>query len=73
MHPRIDPERCDGCGVCIYECGKYVLALDVETDQAFMRKGRTCVDCFLCEMACPCGAIEMKIGGLPRSREGRPH
>lgn len=60
MPPLIDREICEGRGRCLFECGVYVLALD-EDDKAYLvRKG--CVDCFLCEMACPTGAIRMVIG-----------
>jgi NAD-dependent dihydropyrimidine dehydrogenase PreA subunit len=73
MPPRIDPDLCEGCGRCLFECGVYVLALDAEDRAHIVRKG--CVDCFLCEMVCPTGAIRMvigrELGGVSGKASGR--
>jgi len=61
MPPKIDPEKCNGCGRCIFDCGAYVLELSPETDQARLI-GKGCVDCFLCELACPTEAIQIMVG-----------
>jgi MinD superfamily P-loop ATPase len=53
--PRIDREKCDGCGLCLSVCRcKALVRVDnvivvVETEE--------CGWCTLCEEICPAGAI----------------
>ncbi|MBI2371810.1 MAG: ferredoxin [Deltaproteobacteria bacterium] len=62
MPPKIDNAKCDGCGICIFDCGALCLELDPVSDKVFLAHGRACVDCFICEEVCPEGAIRMSIG-----------
>jgi len=53
--PLIDPEKCDGCGLCINVCScKALVLVDnvikvIETEE--------CGWCLQCEVVCPTGAI----------------
>lgn len=70
MPPRIDPKRCDGCGICIYECGVEALAFRSESDKAYLAKPNTCVDCYICQEVCPADAIVIRPH--KRSQVGKP-
>ncbi len=52
---RIDPERCDGCGLCAELCR---FAAVVETDGAYAVDPLRCEGCKLCVAMCPAGAID---------------
>lgn len=54
---KIDYRKCDGCGVCIFECGMNLFAYDVDRDRVVLRDKQECVECFICEYRCPEGAI----------------
>lgn len=56
--PKIDPEECTGCSICVDECPQEVLELDSE-DIAFLTDANKCDGCATCEEACPTEAIEM--------------
>ena len=63
MPPRIDPTLCDGCGICVFDCGAFVLTMDPRRNIAKLTgQGKGCVDCFICEFVCPEHAITMKVG-----------
>jgi MinD superfamily P-loop ATPase len=53
--PMIDPEMCNGCGLCVSVCsGRALVLIDnvitiIETEE--------CGWCTLCEAVCPTGAI----------------
>ncbi len=54
---RIDESKCDGCRVCVEDCPLDVLRMDHEKEVAFIKYIEDCQSCFLCEHACPKGAI----------------
>ena len=59
VYPKIDRERCIGCGRCYTSCmdgGHQAIAFDSETRQPRI-VGTKCVGCHLCRFVCPTGAI----------------
>ena len=59
VYPKIDHERCIGCGRCFISCqdgGHQAIAFDDETRQPRII-GTKCVGCHLCRLVCPTGSI----------------
>jgi dihydropyrimidine dehydrogenase (NAD+) subunit PreA len=59
VYPKIDREKCIGCGRCHVSCmdgGHQAIAFDSETRQSRI-VGTKCVGCHLCRLVCPTGAI----------------
>lgn len=59
MPPRINKVKCEGCGICLWECGKGVFAFNSEENEAISDVPKKCVDCFICELKCPHHAISV--------------
>ena len=53
----IDPERCDGCGLCIKECPAGAIAGD--KGGAHVIDAARCTRCRVCQDLCPSGAVEI--------------
>jgi dihydropyrimidine dehydrogenase (NAD+) subunit PreA len=59
VYPKIDRERCIGCGRCYISCqdgGHQAIAFDYDSRQPRIA-GTKCVGCHLCRLVCPTGAI----------------
>ena len=59
VYPKIDRDRCIGCGRCYTSCmdgGHQAIAFDTDTRQPRII-GTKCVGCHLCRLVCPTGAI----------------
>jgi len=59
IYPRIDRDKCIGCGRCEISCqdgGHQAIVFDHETRQPRI-VGTKCVGCHLCRLVCPTGAI----------------
>jgi MinD superfamily P-loop ATPase len=53
--PVIDPERCDGCGLCVGVC--HLNGLTIVSDIVTFIEAVECDWCTDCEIVCPTGAI----------------
>jgi len=56
--PKIDREKCIGCGRCYISChdgGHQAIAFDEDRKPRIL--GQKCVGCHLCRLVCPTGAI----------------
>ena len=59
VYPKIDRERCIGCGRCYISCmdgGHQAIVFNADTRQPRIA-GTKCVGCHLCRLVCPTGAI----------------
>lgn len=55
MIQHIDRERCTGCGSCVESCPLDTIRL--KEQKAVIAYPEDCHSCYLCELACPVGAI----------------
>ncbi len=58
MPPKIDLEKCTGCGTCIDTCPMGVL--EIQDDKAYVANPDECSECQACEAACPNNAISFE-------------
>ena len=61
VYPKIDRDKCMGCGRCYTSCmdgGHQAIVFDSDTRQPRL-VGTKCVGCHLCRLVCPTGAIGM--------------
>ena len=61
VFPKIDRDKCIGCGRCYTSCmdgGHQAITFDYESRQPRI-VGTKCVGCHLCRLVCPTGAIGM--------------
>jgi len=54
---RIDPDLCNGCGVCVKGCPVDVIRMDEEKKKAVIKYPEDCMCCDYCELDCPKRAI----------------
>ena len=67
--PKLDTEKCTGCGDCVTRCP--VSALTLVDGKSTLVKPETCTYCTECEDVCPTGAIELPfLIVMPETREG---
>jgi adenylylsulfate reductase, subunit B len=57
MMPRIDPNKCVGCGNCTEVCPFGVL--EIENGKAVVKHPENCRRCGACVSACPNHAIDI--------------
>ena len=54
---RIDPDKCNGCGLCVDYCPMDVIRMNEKTGIAEIRYPKDCIVCYNCEFDCPADAI----------------
>jgi len=59
---RIDPELCNGCGICVNICPMDVLRMDEEAKKAVIQYPEDCMLCEFCVLDCPENAISVSPG-----------
>jgi adenylylsulfate reductase subunit B len=73
MIEKIDERKCNGCGICAEICPMDVLRLKTDIDivshsekkgafrqyKAYLAYPLDCMTCYLCELKCPTGAIDV--------------
>ena len=57
---RLDPERCDGCRMCVAVCPHGVFEMDGPRARIVDRDA--CMECGACEMNCAGGALAVTSG-----------
>lgn len=57
--PRVDRERCVGCGRCAESCPQQIIAI---TQGKAVIELRRCISCFCCQEMCPARAITARRG-----------
>ena len=63
---RIDPELCNGCGICVQICPMDVIRLDEKRKKAIIKYPEDCQTCFSCELACVVKAVDVHPFRKPR-------
>ncbi len=54
---RIDPELCNGCGICVKICPMDVFRMDKKSNKAVITYPEDCMLCEFCVLDCPTNAI----------------
>jgi 2-oxoglutarate ferredoxin oxidoreductase subunit delta len=67
----VDPDLCDGCGICLFFCKPAIFELSGELSPrgvfpVMVRRAEDCNGCGLCDRACPQLAILVEAGGSAR-------
>lgn len=55
--PKINKEKCIGCGVCVRSCPAHTIIVSKKKAVIHTEK---CIRCYCCQELCPHGAVEMK-------------
>ena len=56
-YPKVDPQKCVGCGKCAESCPAHIIRIR-DHKAHFQKKG--CISCFCCQEMCPMKAISVK-------------
>jgi len=56
---RIDPELCNGCGICVNICPMDVLRMDNKSKKAVIQYPEDCMLCEFCVLDCSENAISV--------------
>lgn len=58
---RIDPELCNGCGICVKTCPIDVIRMDERGKKAVIKYPEDCMVCGWCAEDCPEQAITVSL------------
>ena len=56
--PRIDKEKCVGCGRCAESCPAHII--EIKNKKACIGDKSKCISCFCCHEMCPAHAVKIK-------------
>ena len=56
LGPKVDPEKCNGCGTCVQVCAPGALKLE---NERIVLDPDSCVGCASCFLACKTGALQI--------------
>ena len=57
---RLDPAKCNGCGMCLDVCPRAVLARS--NGKVAIATLDACIECGACQQNCPAGALRVRAG-----------
>jgi len=73
-YPTIEPELCNGCGLCVTSCSRAVFRYDYDARKAVVVEPVQCmVGCTTCATICPSDAISFQSRGELRLLVRREH
>lgn len=61
MPPRVDPEKCSRCGLCVSICPMQVFRPAQARTVPQVAYGDECWHCNACVLDCPSGALSLRI------------
>lgn len=59
ISPKVDEEKCTGCGDCVAHCAQEAIRINPETEKAEIDP-KKCVGCAECILVCPYGNIQIQ-------------
>jgi len=60
MPPKVDPEKCTGCGTCVNVCPATPTVFEIKDDKSVVANPDACIECGACAASCPTGAITLE-------------